>query len=220
MPQQCKTARRRTRRLIKLPCVLSLRRHYPVPVQTVGDAFGRPLSLVCPSSRQNCVSVSTSIVPLNLTPPTRQVNRPPNVGILNKNRHWVLRGSTPAARPANTPALPRSWFTPLFALPAGSDCSASGRVRSPPFDLPAHRRRGYANNTRNGASGNAFPEQRQSLLPVRGRRGGLGGAVRAIASAVAAAIDLEAFGGAVSWHRWIRRPGSGFRGCKRAVGTW
>lgn len=133
MPQQCKTARRRTRRLIKLPCVLSLRRHYPVPVQTVGDAFGRPLSLVCPSSRQNCVSVSTSIVPLNLTPPTRQVNRPPNVGILNKNRHWVLRGSMPAARPANTPALPRSWCTPSFALPAGSACSAAGRVRQPPF---------------------------------------------------------------------------------------
>jgi hypothetical protein len=36
---------------------LFLRRHYPDPVQTVGDEFGRPLSLVYPSSRQNCVRV-------------------------------------------------------------------------------------------------------------------------------------------------------------------
>jgi len=35
--------------------LLFLRRHYPVQVQTVGDELCRPLSLVCPSSRQNRV---------------------------------------------------------------------------------------------------------------------------------------------------------------------
>ena len=70
----------------------------------------------------------------------------------------------------------------------------------PPFDPPADGRRGYAKAAGQGAQRTAFLVHGQGQFLDGGAGPGAGGIGDVVASAVAAAIDLAAFGSAVLGH--------------------
>ena len=150
--------------------------------------------------------------PVPLLPPSRSTNRATWRRAADKFTFQHRQSPQPAADRRGRPCA---------AVRGG----AAGTVRRALlFDPPAHRRRGYAKGGRQRAQRNALPIPGQAAFLIGDAGAGVGGLGDVAASAVAAAIDLAAFGNAVLGRPvGVVRPvfwrrGSGYGGYEREAG--